>query len=62
MRACKAELCVIFGARNTADLAEHMTLLTEAVEKEPEETSAMMDVLKTYLSFVTTSMIRAAEQ
>ena len=47
VRVCESEMCAVSGARDTADLAEHMTLLTEAVEKEPEETSAMRDVLKT---------------
>ena len=47
VRTYEAELCTVFGARGATDLVEQMILMTEAVEKEPGESSVVTAVLET---------------
>ena len=47
VRAYEAELCAMFEARNAAELAEDMTLLTETMERPEEaEVGVLKDVLE----------------
>ena len=68
VRVYEAELCAVFEARNAAELAEDMTLLTEIMER-PEETEVgvlkdvleMADKVEAYKTWSEAAMATATE-